>query len=137
MWPGQSKTGSPFDSYPGNGQRLLEVLPPDQSESPGPGTLHHRPQRHRCRRPAPFLNKAACFVACPGAPGHVSEWMTSADVRGGLREPCRRGRTLEFHSGPMDPEVAPLIRAGAKIADRRDASLWHISEDDVPPQLLS
>lgn len=137
VWPDQFKTGNyrSFHSYPGNSQRLLEVFPPNESESPGSGTLHHYPQRHRCRRPGRFLNKAACFVICPSAPDHVSAWMTSADVWGGLQEPCRRGRTLELHSGPMDSEVPPLIRPSTKIAYQCDTSLWHILEDLVPELL--
>lgn len=74
VWPDQFKTGnySSLHSYPGNSQRLLEVFPSNESESPGSGTLHHYPQRHRCRRPGRFLNKAACFVMRPSARSRLS-----------------------------------------------------------------
>lgn len=54
-----------FNNYPGNSQRLLKVFPSDEPESPGSGTLHHYPQRHRCRRLGRFSSQSCVFCVVP------------------------------------------------------------------------
>lgn len=44
--PADQRRGNQRQTYPGNSQRLVEVLSPDQPEAPRSGTLHHDPHRH-------------------------------------------------------------------------------------------
>ena len=138
MWSDQSKLKSIivyYNSYPGNSQRLIKILPSNESESPGSGTLHDYPQRHRCRRLDGFV-KVLRFAMCHNAPAYVLVWMTSAEVWGKLQLSCRKGRTLRFHSGRVDTEVPPLIRARTKIAYLHDESLWPVWEDIFPENYI-
>ncbi len=105
-------------TYPGNSQWLIEVLSPNQPESPGSRTLHHDPERHDAAVSFSFLlmfrdvsQTPAHFLLpknmCSDQQSEVGAWLRHGSTGAG-------GWALRLTLDELDFEASTLIRGARR-----------------------